>query len=95
MATGRANPKQTVTTAAWTGKWTRGYLFKNAVLENKICFLRLVDTLFPPNKANSWAKRGNSALISRLFLKNYKDCQWNEIYYRKKNGYCDTITSVH
>lgn len=53
MATGRANPKQTVTTAAWTGKWTRGYLFKNAVLENKNLFLRLDDTLFPPNKPNS------------------------------------------
>lgn len=37
MATGRANPKQMVTTEAWTGKWTRGYLLKNAVLENKTC----------------------------------------------------------
>lgn len=51
MATGRANPKQTVTTEAWTGKWTRGYLLKNAVLENKTC-LRWDDTLLSSNKAN-------------------------------------------
>lgn len=52
MATGRANPKQAVTIAAWTGKWRRGYLLKNAVLENK-SYLRLDDTLFSPCKANS------------------------------------------